>query len=82
MKLINPDDFYFGALQHVLFMEDIDKNRRVKVRHAHWIIHFRRGGYIEPSFMCSSCGKRSWSRTNYCPYCGALMDEEENNDDG
>lgn len=48
------------------------------VKHAHWIIIAPHGDKEEPDFACSSCYCISPVRgyTRYCPYCGALMDEE------
>lgn len=40
------------------------------VRHGHWI-------YTPTNilgYVCSECGK-AMCRFNYCPHCGALMDE-------
>ena len=42
-------------------------------KHAHW--HFD-----EVSYECSACKEVYRSGYNYCPYCGAKMDEEENNE--
>lgn len=46
-------------------------------KHGHWILHegYRGAGwYIR---KCSVCGKEGWTiDMNYCPDCGARMDEE------
>ena len=60
-----------------------DMIRRIEaepVKHAHWIINFKRGGLGEPNYVCSSCGKHFLLKTNYCPYCGAKMEVGENAD--
>lgn len=53
---------------------DIDEAPTVDaepVKHGRWkIIDF--AGSVE----CSVCGEESYSFSNYCPHCGAKMDEE------
>lgn len=47
------------------------------VRHGHWI--FNPKDAIEMIFTlpkCSECGAESADGGNYCPNCGARMDEE------
>lgn len=46
------------------------------VRHGQWID--RNGAIVAPfweRYECSECGARS-DNSNYCPNCGARMDEE------
>lgn len=48
------------------------------VRHGHWI--FNPKDAIEMMFTlpkCSECGAESSDGGNYCPNCGAKMDEVE-----
>ena len=49
--------------------------------HAHWISKNPHG--YEWIFVCSNCdyidGYPFNDRSNYCPNCGAKMDEKENN---
>ena len=50
----------------------------VPVRHGHWI--FNPKDAIEMMFTlpkCSECGAESADGGNYCPNCGARMDEDE-----
>ncbi|WP_283619431.1 hypothetical protein [Flavonifractor plautii] len=46
------------------------------VRHGRWVNHFdymmERSGF----FVCDSCKKMSREKYDYCPNCGARMDEE------
>ena len=49
------------------------------VVHGRWIAinpHKDVEGWIEYDCQCSACGEISWEVTNYCPHCGAKMDEE------
>lgn len=49
------------------------------VRHGRWM----KGGYVcgETEWICSVCGKTEWrtncNRMKYCMFCGAKMDEGE-----
>jgi hypothetical protein len=44
------------------------------VRHGHWEVIDAE----EPRrYGCSECKRLSWHRENYCPNCGAKMDEGE-----
>ena len=52
-----------------------EKKDMPKTLDAHWIINFPCGPDGEHNFMCSSCGKHSWTNTRYCPYCGAKMEK-------
>lgn len=35
------------------------------------------GAFYDWIYKCSICDSRSKETTNYCPYCGALMEKEE-----
>ena len=56
-----------------------------EVRHGRWVIEKKMFPYIYPKWSCSECGEETtettgWGtkpRYNYCPNCGAKMDEEE-----
>lgn len=48
------------------------------IRHGHWI--YKEYGYPTAIafYTCSVCGSsRGFDIDNYCPHCGAKMDEEE-----
>lgn len=49
-----------------------------EVRHGHWIREVKE---IEDTVyfkaFCSVCNRRVIVKYNYCPHCGAKMDEEE-----
>ena len=49
------------------------------VKHGHWINHFDDLFPMESTVECSICGEKEWMMTiinhNYCPNCGAKMDE-------
>lgn len=50
------------------------------IEHGHWIIDTKFGADVmsgEQMVICSVCGRGIfWGKQNYCPNCGALMDEE------
>lgn len=48
-----------------------------KVRHGRWLEH-REGRWIYAE--CSACNSVQDTKTNYCPNCGAKMNEVEAND--
>lgn len=62
----------------VISVEDIDHAPTVDpVKHGRWIEHVE-GDYFW--YICSSCGKVFYMVDDihdYCPHCGALMDEVE-----
>ena len=72
--------FSDNALEEILATVDahhaanIDTNPTV---HAHWIKSncYNVRGLI---YECSNCNTVMFSAWNYCPNCGAKMDEEDN----
>ena len=83
---IDADDiFYSGllnSLEKLAFKSMIDKMPTVDpVRHGHWERHFSRPNvYADMFWHCSECGYKNenqWANKyhNYCPCCGAKMDE-------
>ena len=50
---------------------DVDKKRP-----PHWITkyyHSNLGGKYKDGFICSRCGKHSWSKKNVCDGCNSIM---------
>lgn len=53
---------------------DIPSADVAPVRHGRWVVVDAE----EPRrYGCSICGRLSWYMDNYCPNCGAKMDEDE-----
>lgn len=55
------------------------------VIHARWFeINPKKDveGWIEYDYKCSACDEISWEEHNYCPNCGAKMDEKVEYYDG
>jgi len=56
-----------------------------EVKHGRWVLETKVFPYIDPRWTCSECGEETtettgWGtrpRYNYCPNCGARMDEVE-----
>ena len=72
-------DAFFSAAEKGKICVVIDKEPGEDVRpvvHAHWI----KSNYdnIDGTiYKCSNCNTEMFSAWNYCPHCGAKMDEEE-----
>lgn len=58
----------------------------VEVRHGRWIVFYsapwkpKHSGEIpvfRKSYKCSECCRRTIIAENYCPNCGAIMDNDE-----
>ena len=68
-----------GILTAVNIIEDVKPDDVVPVVHAYWIRHDDADvveGYYVPEYECSKC--RAWKKddSDFCPDCGAKMDEE------
>ena len=69
------------AIAHVqeVFDRMTDKDSRlVEVRHGRWIeqpLDFDLCGVAY--YQCSECGKEQQTPSNYCQFCGAKMDGEQ-----
>lgn len=50
-----------------------DYLERDPVRHGHWVFD----DPLRGDFVCTNCLERSDICTEYCPHCGAHMDEVE-----
>ena len=61
------------------YINGVDKKLRElpsAERRGRWIYN---ANFAEPPFKCSACGKSQGRLSNYCPDCGAKMDEVEDN---
>lgn len=67
---------YFNSLMREQHTVQID-SELVPVRHRHWEYkHLWKG--VEAKYCeCSACHHPAWWPTDYCPNCGAKMDEVE-----
>ena len=89
MRLIDADvlmeqmkrrrEFVGRASDPVCLVEDAPTIDAVHVVHGHWITktrheHYPSGKEYEEDF-CSACGMRGSIEYDYCPHCGAKMDE-------
>lgn len=48
-----------------------------EVRHGRWIPTLIMGGCGSAGYSCSVCHKFNKTDSNYCPHCGAKMDEDD-----
>ena len=59
----------------------------VEVKHGKWFRHNKKK-HGDTCYYCSVCEKMAiadgycWELTDYCPHCGAKMDEERSENDG
>ena len=49
------------------------------IRHEHWDEVLEQP-YFRKQYCCSACQRKGYKTWNYCPECGAKMDEEEEDD--
>ena len=49
------------------------------VKHGHWEEIRDAYGQLE-GWMCKKCGREMKAKENYCPNCGAKMDDEKRSD--
>ena len=54
----------------------LEADKKEMLRLGWWIYN---ANFAEPPFKCSACGKSQGRLSNYCPDCGAKMDEVEDN---
>ena len=56
----------------------------MEVRHGSWHKYSKGSGsyngviILSDAYQCTICKKSSWNKSDYCPNCGAKMDEETN----
>ena len=87
-KLINRIDAHVINSQDVMFIrkliKDLETEDVASVIHAHWKIIYESSAGVTDA-RCSNCGYESLAyendvhtdeNCNYCPGCGAKMDEE------
>lgn len=65
---------YFNIKYDVLNFPPADVE---PVRHGHWAETVVHGEVPDYDCVCSLCGKSGLPIYNFCPNCGAKMDEEE-----
>lgn len=72
---------------HLIAVGDIDEAPTVDpVKHGRWKYNIilgwcSVGTEATADYVCSVCGWHTKMPTNYCPNCGAKMDEEADHDD-
>ena len=61
------------------WLESITPADVEKVKNGYWIRLNQMSFFTYDSFwQCSECRRENDRRTDYCPHCGAKMDEKEN----
>lgn len=66
-------------------IEQLVKERDAEpARHGHWTERYDEDGnpFFRRKFYCSECGDwQTYGKTDYCPACGAKMDETKGEND-
>lgn len=47
-----------------------------EVRHGEWLKHYRSGTTVSDGYVSSCCDMWNERKSQYCPHCGAKMNEE------
>lgn len=72
------------------FSDGVEEGKRLAIKHAHWTPTeydgYADGNPVWDVYTCSACGDEHYgdsdTLTDFCPCCGARMDEEgEQNDE-
>lgn len=58
-----------------------DAVNAVPMVHGRWIPCHPLGDDAPEGYMCSVCRVGGWEKTNFCPNCGAKLDEKDDGDD-
>ena len=70
-----PENYCEGLYEATELLDDLPAADVAEVRHGRWV---NTNKEVEQMCKCSECGypvSYFWSRTPYCPNCGALMKE-------
>ena len=79
--LKNPETAHYDTLMFYEIedvLEDVEPTDVVPVVHAYWIPQKENHEFKEAWMKCSACGypvSRWTGNTNFCPNCGARMEE-------
>ena len=63
-----------------LIINEVGWERIDPVKHAHWIVENESdsfGDHYRTYYTCSKCKHLTFKGWNFCPDCGAKMDEED-----
>ena len=75
-----PDERWRPESEFGRFIDAIPTAEVQEIKRGRWIIDRKFGNDVmsdEQMVICSVCGKGIfWGKQNYCPNCGAKMDEE------
>lgn len=91
-RYIDADRLYKDITRSIDYCEDIleiverqPAAEVAEVKHGRWIVDREFGNDVmsdEQMVICSVCGKGIfWGKQNYCPNCGAKMEEDDDHHD-
>lgn len=66
------------------FADGVEEGKKQSINHGHWVgvgyNGYADGNPVYDIYECSVCGEEHYGEedtlTPFCPYCGAMMDEE------
>lgn len=76
MKSMVDKDVFYMNLQRLIDWSSVEAE---PVRHGHWEIDYMNMFILDTEcYSCSICNGMSYDKYyEYCPHCGAKMDEKE-----
>lgn len=82
LNIANLHSGIISALQNIV--DKIPAADVRKAKHGKWVFNKDDACFADGGLYCSLCeryGVRDstgrWNKTNYCPYCGAIMDGKD-----
>ena len=77
-ELNDPCEFCYDSIQKLAHYEDLEEQGRlIEQKHGRWKIIGMRPVGTHLTHYCSICGGHGDNEMDYCPNCGAKMDEVE-----
>lgn len=70
-------DYGFGMKNIKELINSIPAADVTPVVHGRWVTHYRSGTPVAEGYVSTCCDMWNNHKRNYCPNCGAKMDEEE-----
>ena len=72
-------DWGFGRRSIQDMINDIPTADVAPVVRGRWVMHYRNGTPVAGGYVSTCCDMWNNRKSNYCPNCGAKMDDDKNN---